>query len=699
MDLAKLNEMYSKADAAAKPDFAKMRSSLLLIAGEHYNKKGGRFWDRIRTTKQLNSEAKLRLTKNHIGRIVRRYSNNIVASAPGVVVAPANERELADQKAAQMNQLVWGAIKYANDWTNTVMDWADDFVGIGEVWTKVWYDASVGPIVGYEPMVDEAGNEIVDAMGNPMFDESKPVREGKVRFEEFYGFNVLVDPAAKSIKNAAWYCLRKMSNVEDLKRQFPQHEDKIAASSEESFVVFDVESGYRDSNKDEVLVREFHVRPCAKYPKGFWALATSQVILDQGEYPEDEEGVLFPIVCERFESVQTKPRGISLTEPLRPYQAEINRSASKIAEHQITLGDDKLILQNGAKMSSGVQVPGIRGICVSGAAPTILPGRSGEQYVNYMLSQIQEMYQVADLEEDDSIEGNLEPHTLLYQAASKKRRFRRYIQRFESFLMNVCKTSLRTAKLFMPDAAVIAAVGKTESVNIAEFRAADPQHTVIRVEAQSEDVESKLGRQLVMNHVLQYVGNQLDSSVIGKMITLMPYANVSESFSDLTIDYENATNDILALDRGEIPMINEHDNHEYMVKRLTQRMKQSDFKLLDPQIQQNYRDILQAHMDIMREQKDAVAREQAGLIPASGTLVGVDFFVPDPNNPERTRRARIPYDALEWLVKKLDEQAGILQMAEALPPSAIASTQPQDVQMQAPQDQLTSEELSQTLVR
>jgi hypothetical protein len=676
MELNKLNDLYARSEESLKSDFAKMRSSLLLIAGEHYNKRNGRFWDRIRTTKQLNTEAKLRLTKNHVGRIVRRYANTIMATAPGVVVSPANEKELSDQKSAQMNQSVWSHIKYKNDWPSTVMSWADDFVGIGEVWTKVWYDESVGPLVGYEPMVDEMGNEIADAMGVVQIDESKPVREGMVKFEEFYGFNVLTDPAAKDARKSKWYCLRKMSAIDDLKAQFPQHAEKLHDSNDEAFVVFDVGGGYRESSKGEVLVREFHFRPSAKYPKGYWCISTSQIKLAEGEYPEDEEGVLFPICCEPFETIQTKSRGIALTDPLRPYQAEINRSASKIAEHQITLGDDKLILQNGAKMSSGVQVPGIRGISVSGAAPTILPGRSGEQYVEYMLSQIREMYQVADLEEDDVVDGNLDPHTLLYRAASQKKKFKRYIQRFESFLTNVCKTALRTAKVYMPDSAVIAAVGKQESVNIAEFRAVDPQHTVIKVEAQSDDIESKLGRQLVMNHVLQYVGTQLDPSVIGKMITLMPYADVESSFSDLTIDYENATNDILALDRGELPMINEHDNHEYVVKRLTQRMKQADFRMLPPEIQQNYQAVMQAHMDIMRAQKDAILREQAGMIPASGTLVGVDFYVADPNNPERTRRARLPYDAVNWLVQKLDAQAGILQMLEEeIPMSAVAGTQ------------------------
>jgi hypothetical protein len=40
----------------------------------------------------------------------------------------------------------------------------------------------------------------------------------------------------------------------------------------------------------------------------------------------------------------------------------------------------------------------------------------------------------------------------------------------------------------------------------------------------------------------------------------------------------------------------------------------------------------------------------------------------------------LPYDAVDWLVKKLDEQTGIMQMAEEIPMSAVSSTQ-QGVQM------------------
>jgi len=227
----------------------------------------------------------------------------------------------------------------------------------------------------------------------------------------------------------------------------------------------------------------------------------------------------------------------------------------------------------------------------------------------------------------------------------------------------------------MPDEAVVQAVGRSEAVNLAEFKRAESQLVQIKVEPQSEDIETRLGQQLVMNHVLQYVGSQMSESSIGKLIRNMPYANVEESFSDLTIDDDNATNDILALDRGQMPVVGRDENHEYAVSRLTQRMKQADFAMLDPAIQESYMAVREEHMAVADEQKQALQRAQAGLIPASGTLVGIDFYVKDPNNPDRTRRARLPYDAVNWLVTKLEEQSGFMSQEAQMPGSSIADRQ------------------------
>ena len=39
-----------------------------------------------------------------------------------------------------------------------------------------------------------------------------------------------------------------------------------------------------------------------------------------------------------------------------------------------------------------------------------------------------------------------------------------------------------------------------------------------------------------------------------------------------------------------------------------------------------------------------------------GAAVPCDFYVPDPSNSSKVMRARVPTDALSWLLKRLDEQ-------------------------------------------
>lgn len=630
-----LDKLYTEAEQVDKRDFAKMKSSLKLIAGEHYQKEGSSF-QAIRTSREIPSEMKLRLTKNHTGRIVRRTANNILSSAPGVHVKPKHDRELQDIKAADLNQAIWQDIKEANDYAALCDEWGDDFTGIGEVWTKVYFDPTVR----------------------------------KIKYADVYGFNILRAPQTKDVRKSPWLCFRQMVDAKELRVAFPQHSERIQETSDETFLVFQ-DGDYRMSKKTETLLREWYFRPCIEYPTGYFILQVKGIILDQGELP----GGIFPLVGQRYEYVQTKPRGIAATEPLRPYQLEVNRTASKIAEHQITLGDDKIIMQNGSKMSAGATLPGVRGITVTGSQPIIMEGRSGAQYAEYMNSQIEEMYRVADMEETEEMQSNLDPHTLLYRAASQKRKFSRYVRRFESFLKKVAETSLQMARLYYNEQDTVMAVGKNEQVNIAEFKSSLPQSVQIVLEPQTEDVESKLGRQLAMTNILQYVGSHLDPASIGKILKQTPYANLEESFADLTLNTEVADNLILALDRGEMGMIFQYEDHNYLISRLSKRMTESDFKYMHPFIQQNYQKQIDQRMQIVEMQKQALQRAQSGFIPEGGALIGVDYYVTDPNNPDRTRRARIPYAAVEWLVVKLQEQGSFIGEVSKIPQEVLAQSQ------------------------
>jgi len=69
--ISDLNSMFQKSEDADRELFAEMRSNILLVSGEHYSKKNNRFWNRLRDSRLLNVNQKLRLTKNHTQRITK----------------------------------------------------------------------------------------------------------------------------------------------------------------------------------------------------------------------------------------------------------------------------------------------------------------------------------------------------------------------------------------------------------------------------------------------------------------------------------------------------------------------------------------------------------------------------------------------------------------------------------------------------
>ena len=68
-NISELNQYYLDAESADQSIFADMRSNLLLVSGDHYNKSQSSFHKRLRDNKEVSQEQKLRLTKNHIQNI------------------------------------------------------------------------------------------------------------------------------------------------------------------------------------------------------------------------------------------------------------------------------------------------------------------------------------------------------------------------------------------------------------------------------------------------------------------------------------------------------------------------------------------------------------------------------------------------------------------------------------------------------
>lgn len=652
--IEELNKLYSDSETCDKAVFAEQRSNILLYAGEHYAKKGSRYWNRIRDAQSLSEEQKVRITRNHVQKAVNSYVNAMVSHAPGVIPTPKNERELQDAKAAELNKSVWKDVCDKHNMDEQVLADAFDFVTIGEVAMKVTFDYDKGRFLGWNPEMDEeTGMPSLDENGQMVKDT--PRFAGDFVFERIYGFNLLRPKECKNMKESPYYIVQKMVDVEPLKAKFANDPDKqktIQPSSDKTYLVFN--NGSYESAENQCLLKEYYFKPCYQYPMGYYYITNDAVVLYEGELPEG----IFPIIYEGFNFAQTSPRGYSQIRNGRPAQIEINRAASKVAEHQISgMGDDKLLHQSGTKLSEGSKLPGVRGVQYSGMKPEIMEGRTGEQYVPYIASMVTEFYNLMNLQENqEDVLKQADPMGMLFFSIRDKKKFSIFAEKFERFQKAKCELVLRLAKLYYTEEQLIPAIGKTEIVNISEFKNTIPLSYEITLKPMTNDMETMFGKYIASTQILQYVGNQLAKEDIGRIIRNMPFGNNEENYSTLTLNYDTGTNLILALDRGEQPEIFPYDDHAYLLKRITYRMRQSDFVTLDPQIKMNYQDSVKLLEMQQEEQLRKLKELESEFIPSGGAMVKVDYYVQSPTNPGKTERATLPAESVDWLIKRLASQ-------------------------------------------
>lgn len=684
-----LERMYSEGESCDKEIAAEQRSNILLTSGEHWSKKHSKWASRVRESKSIPNDQKLRITKNHLWKVSRTYINGITSMAPGVTPTPNDPKDLQHVKTAELDKSVWEYAKHKHSLRTKIKQWAKDYVDIGEVFVQVNWEPNAGRFVGYEQEThDETGEPMFDEMGQPV-PSKKAVFTGDLMFKRILPANVIRPAEATSIAEAKWLCVREMVGLDELRNLVGDDEEKeklIVEHQDETFFVFDSNRGNFSKSKNQTLLKTFFFRQSPCYPQGYFVIKTSRGILFEGELPYG----IFPLEYEGFDEIATTPRHRSIMKQLRPIQSEINRASSAMAETQVTLGDDKIILQNGSKVTTGPHLPGIRTMFVTGMAPTVMAGRTGDQFLPYAQAQVAELYQVANLNENDAdLPPGADALANLYRSIKDQKRFSYYAEKFEGFLGRVCALYLDLARNYFDENMLIPAIGKSEHINISEFKNNDPLCTRIKVEAQAEDINEMMGRHLVYNHILQYASSSLGKDDIGRIIRDMPFANHEDAFEDFTLDHDTAVNVMLALDRGEQVQPNKTDNAEYLLKRLGSRQKKADYRLLAPQIQMAYDQLIAQYEQIKAQQAADLKAAESQFIPSGGAMIKADFYVPDPSNPARSIRATLPAEAVDWLVKQLAAQGSAQEQLMQLPP-AIQNDLTQMIAHQGqPQRQLT----------
>jgi hypothetical protein len=664
----------SQAETSQGELFAEQRSNCLLVHGNHFSKKGSKFWEGIRQAENLTKEQKIRLTNNHIQVVTKVYLNNIMSIAPDVSFVPANKNELRDTKVAQFHNRVWQDAKERYKLKRKRRELAKDFVELGEFWLFLTYDPMAGDFLGYEQLIDEMGQPVVDQAGQPQRTD-KPRFTGGFVWKRFHAFNTRTDTTATSPDTRRWVSFREMAEIQSLKSRYAGDEKKsqlIQEGDDRTVKVFDGNT-WQD-RKGVIQVDYFLVKPCAEYPMGYYWISTDAGDLEEGTLP----GGIWPVVYCGFDEVATSDRAYSIIKPLRPYQAECNRVAGHIVQTQLALSWDRILLTGEGSLTPGGSAHGFKAVKLRAGNFEVIPGRTGDQFLPYMNSVIDGLYKVANLElEMQEKPLQTDPYSALFASMREKKRFVIYADKFSEAWKELALLHNRLAKIFLDDETLTKIVGAPEAVNLPEFRQADDMGFQVSADEVTDDLESRMGRQLAINHLLQYAGSNLPPDQVGKLIRMMPYCNDDKAMDEFTLDYDRATNEILALDRGQQPVIRPGDAHPYFIKRLSMRMSQADFASLQPQIQQAYEQVITYREQLQAQTMMAEQSAKNGLIPTGGYFVGIDFYVTDPMAPGKTKRAKMPFDAVVWLLQRLEAQGITQETLAQVDPTQRAQIQQQ----------------------
>jgi hypothetical protein len=646
-----LNEEFEKSISTYNTINIEKRTNLNLYLGHHYAKSSGIINKRLES-QGVDKSSAVRVTKNHLFKIAEYISNSILSASSDGKPFPENPDELQDQKAAELHDAVLSKWKHDNDFKELVRKLALEFVVDGEIAVKRFWNENLGETLRVEESVDEETGEVTQT----------PIKAGDVEVEKIFGWDLIFPENAKSAHGAEWLGYQKMMSTKKLKEMAPEElKEKIVDSSDRTFEIFDPSTGGYSHKKGMTLLREKYTRPCKKYLTGYYEFFNEDTIIFEGELPE---GHPFPIKVKGFTDVPTSPRAVSIFRQIKPLQLVVNFGASQTLLTQMTLGQDKLIMLGGADLQYKGSQRGVEQFRTNSLqSPTILAGRSGAQFSEASNQAISEMYQIANVPEIGAERpSQVDPQTALYQSVKDKQRFSKYAEKFFEFTREIMEDVLALKKMYMSEDELVRVIGRTERVNVPEFKSSEKIGYQIRIIEVDEDATGMIGKHLELREMLQYGGKGMSPEQVALIGRNMPFLNDEEIFQEALIDYDTYKNIVLAIDRGEQVPVQPFDNADYLLPKLTSRMRKADFRFLDPQIQQNYQGFIQQLQQVKAQQLQQLKMQQSQLIPTTGALVSIPIYreVPNASGGVKSEQIKLPIDSLNDLVAKMEMQGTTL---------------------------------------
>ena len=657
-----LGELVEASKAAFEADrriFAEMRSAVRAYVGQFgadmgsvddVRREGGR--GIAPPASREKGRSFLRYAKNHIPRLADVYSNEILREAPDVAVVPVTGGEVRAAPLARMNNDVWEhhKKKTAANYRQVVDDRVLDFVVTGEVAVKLYWD-----------------------------EEKDCVHEEKIS-----PFDLARAPGSQSVEESPWHVFRRVYTRRQLIRIYGP---KLAAAisqpgsapattwlGESSHTVFQ-SSRYEYSNLEGAMVMEYYERPTATHPKGRYFYFTEGRLLEKGELP----GGVYPIVVQRFLKTPGLARGHSFIRNVYRIQTEINRASGQDATNMTHFGDDKFVTNASSDIQIGQVVKGATHLKVSSygdlqSSFMHVEGKGMPKYVDYVRAQVKEMdyicHVATQMEEKKGPQKGGDLSVVLYTQIKDKKRFVKYAQGFEDFTVTLARSVLELYRHYLMSSDVIHSGNRDEMVLVDDFKETSDLDYMFKVAPANESDETRLGKQIAVDKLLQYAGRDLDKTDIGMVLRSSTLSDNQGLMDHFSASYDSLVNNLIEIEKGILPVVSDTEDFAYKSRMVTARMNRPDFKHLPGLVQELYQRFLKICEEGVAKAENERLRIEKGVVPTDGALINTDMYRTVPNSSGtgmKTEKVKIPQAALEWLTKALEKQGATQENLAGLP--------------------------------
>jgi hypothetical protein len=615
-----LEELQLVEHVKKKIDMVRQTNSRIAIEGIYLTNVAylmgfdGVYYDSTyRMFKNMDPKRKVTRSRFKVNKILATVQNRLARltqSAPMYDVRPESNSQ-DDKDAAKLGvqiiEDVFDKQKFTEIRQNLIMSTMQG----GHAYLQVTWDPTLG-----KPMVDPETGEPAGY-------------EGDIRIEVLNCLNVYPDPLAKNIEEAQYVIKAKTRKLEYFRNHY---ERGNAVKEEQTWLIsnlYDMKTNAltavgitgaqtQDQARDSAIEIVYYEKRSEKHPRGRMCVIASGILLENKELPIGQ----FDII--KFDDIIIGDRYSSeaVITHLRPLQDQYNITRTKVADWiRKTLGGKYLMARGSELIEEALNND-------SGEILEYTPVPNAPPPTALAVPQVPP-YVYKDLDtqnsEFDFISGINQVSRGVLPSASIPAAGIQMLQEQDQTRMGVqtsrneigfakvgqCILKYAHKNYVMPRMLKIAGEGLEYTVK--EFVGEDigENFDVIVVPGSTAPSSKVLRNQDIMQAWQSgLLGNPADDKVRMKVLKMMEYGDREEMWKDQALDQAQVKKAIAAIEQGDMPQLNQFDNHVVHLQEMNQYRKQDKFNLMTPESQKIFMYVMEWHLNALADLANPALAQQ-----------------------------------------------------------------------------------------